>query len=350
MEQSWVDKYDRCVVELNKFTVQQITQWLQQKWTKGTALFVHGPPGSGKTSSCRQSIIQCGLQPVEVEPYQLPSITVKQGQCIVIDGIDGDLAKVKQFVPLCGVPVICLQCDPWSKDARSLKEQRWLSHQIEVPPVSSTDIFTVLKHIVTEEHLTTAATNFQLRMWSTQHHGDLRSAINSLQFHLAAKTAVMTADSSDNGPSGVTVDELSSPVDPFTATKRLITTRRMPDERTDDVEFMFRLLQVNYVEACVVGAFHRSGRTDMDSLGRISRASEALSRYGDQAPGEAPQEWLACWSVASDCYSAPDRLEMPSGPTTTGGNSSKRRRSTFIEFGDVGIEPAEHRRAKKQNK
>jgi hypothetical protein len=208
----------------------------------------------------------------------------------LIDEIHGVIEELKTLIKCSDVPVMCICDDPWSKGAKSIKGAN--CKEVPMNGITTVDIQRVLTDILNVEKPAYPPTKYNLAILSSVHNGDLRSCINALQFNVA---------SDGDGPS---TPKDSGELNIFNTAKQFFTSRRMPDDTQIDCDLMAEFVHSNYIDACSVGAFGIKGKTDMDTLGRISKCSEELSRYS------GVDNFMACWAGVIHCHNVPDRPKL----------------------------------------
>lgn len=200
MELLWTDKYRPLVlmeiVSQNK-VIQEIEDFIGN-FKPGKGLFLHGPPGIGKTLIFQVMTREKSLDLLEMnasdergeERIAIFSETAKtrsifsKGKIILIDEVDGisgkeDRGAVSAIVDLIKksrFPVFLVGNDPWLPKLRGLRN---IAKLVKVNRVSKPSIEKRLKEITEKEGVLAGDSVLKnLARWSA---GDIRSAITDLQ-------------------------------------------------------------------------------------------------------------------------------------------------------------------------
>ncbi len=166
---------------------------------KGKALFLHGPIGSGKTSSVQAIAKEKNLELVEINASDsrnkkaiesLLGTAVKQvslfskGKIILVDEIDGisgvkdrgAVTAIKNIIKKSSFPIIMTANNAHTD---KLKDLRKISVLVEFVHLDTKVIFNHLKNICKKEKIKFEESS--LETLATSCNGDLRAAINDLQ-------------------------------------------------------------------------------------------------------------------------------------------------------------------------
>jgi len=203
MEKPWVIEYKPKTlseVKGQENAVIQIKKFLSDfKKQKKKALLLHGPTGSGKTSSAVASAKELGYEILEVNASdyrnknhieQIVGSYIKQQslfftkKMVLIDEVDGlsgnsDRGGISALVPLIKdstIPVIITANDAWTSNLKALRTSCTL---VQFDKLKVDDIYNHLKEICDKNSI--KYEEIALRSLSRKADGDLRGAINDLE-------------------------------------------------------------------------------------------------------------------------------------------------------------------------
>jgi replication factor C large subunit len=214
MVEMWTEKYapesPEGIVGQGK-AVSEAMNWMSG-WRKGKALFLHGPPGSGKTLLAEAIAKQGGLELIRMNASDrrtadgidsLLSDTSRTrsmfhvGKLILIDEIDGisgrsdrgGIPSIIRIIKDSSFPVIVIANDAWSTKLSPLRK---VSSLVKFSKVMTPSIEKRLKEICKEEGIAfDDAAIKSLARWS---QGDMRSAIFDLQIVSMGRKSLTSAD------------------------------------------------------------------------------------------------------------------------------------------------------------
>lgn len=163
------------------------------------ALLIHGPPGTGKTSSIHALAKELDLEIIEVnasdsrnseslENKILPAIKQQslfsKGKIILIDEIDGisgnqdrgGIPSIIKIIEESKYPVILTANNPWDQKFNSLRSKTIL---VEYEAINILEMISHLKKICDKEKI--SISDEALKSLSRKNQGDLRAALNDLE-------------------------------------------------------------------------------------------------------------------------------------------------------------------------
>lgn len=212
--------------------ISQLKNWLNEfpKVPKKITL-VSGPAGIGKTTAVSLSCLECGYTTVDynatiqrskktLQEILNTSTTLVQADgkvlrktAIIIDEIDGfsgtsDKGGIQYIASQAKdtkVPIICICGSP---DEQKLAPLQEVSLPVQFSPISSKDIISRLSQICKQEEI--ELSDSILEEIAKTCDGDLRSAINSLQFWSGDGESVKTIEKSDTLAATLTIFNSSS--------------------------------------------------------------------------------------------------------------------------------------------
>lgn len=204
---SWTDKYRPTNLDQvvgNEKAIAKLRKWFNtwSKDAKRKAALLHGPAGTGKTSSVYALAQERGYELVEMNAsdkrnkasiQNIAAPSSKEGSLIsgtkakrilLIDEVDGitgrydrgGVTTLVKVIKASSVPIVCTANDAYDKKLKSLRKKSEVIAFYPVPPIA---ILKVLKRISREHQLDLSKE--ELQFLAKQARGDLRSAINDLQ-------------------------------------------------------------------------------------------------------------------------------------------------------------------------
>jgi len=189
----------------NEDAIENLRQWFDT-WSvkaKHKAALLHGPAGTGKTSSVIALAKERGYELVEMNASdtrnkesieKMAGSSAKEGtltwgstqgkRILLIDEVDGitgredrgGLKSLIDIIAVASVPIICTANDAYDKKLSPLRK---VTKVISYKPVHSEYILKVLKKIVRNQKIESDVENLQFIAENA--NGDLRGAINDLQ-------------------------------------------------------------------------------------------------------------------------------------------------------------------------
>jgi len=186
----------------NKTAIQQIVDWIDT-WAKGPpkkrGLFLHGPPGTGKTVSVEAAANERGLDLVEINASDKrnrdalertigsaarQSDLFGRARLILIDEVDGinlseDRGAVDTIVKLVQEtqsPIVLTANDPWDPKIAPIRNAATM---VEYKRLGLRDTIPYLKKICEREGV--EVDEQALRLIVDRNQGDMRSILNDLQ-------------------------------------------------------------------------------------------------------------------------------------------------------------------------
>jgi replication factor C large subunit len=209
----WVDKYKPWEISglLGQPKALQETKDFLSEWERGKALFVHGPPGVGKTLAVellarerKHVLLQLNASDTRnakgIEGFfgnaSVSKALFHKGKIMLIDEVDGipaadrgAVASIVRIIKDSRFPVILIANDPWKSKLLPLRNHCKL---LRFNRIHSASIEKRLKEICKEEGIETEGDALKnLARWS---QGDLRSAISDLQIVAYGKKALQDSD------------------------------------------------------------------------------------------------------------------------------------------------------------
>ncbi|MHA1531203.1 MAG: replication factor C large subunit [Candidatus Heimdallarchaeota archaeon] len=201
----------------NENAVDALRDWFDSWSPKAQrkAALLHGPAGTGKTSSVIALAKERGYELVEMNAsdtrnkdaiLRIAGSSAREGTLIggakgkrilLIDEVDGitgreDRGGVKSLIDVineAAVPIICTANDAYNQKLKALRK---VSKVIAYYPVHKESILKVLKKIIREQKFELKAENLDFLAENAQ--GDLRSAINDLEGTVLQIKAGKTTD------------------------------------------------------------------------------------------------------------------------------------------------------------
>lgn len=199
----WSEKYrPKKVSEIlgNSGAVQKFVGWIDKWPSKKKAALLHGPAGVGKTSTVLAYAAEKDYDLVEINASdwrnkeRIESVVGlassqasidKPQKMILVDEVDGiagredqgGLAALTKLISRTGAPIVLVANNPWEQRLASLRNSCEL---IQFSRIRQPTVTSYLKQISAKEGL--AIRDEVLKAISEKADGDLRSAINDLQF------------------------------------------------------------------------------------------------------------------------------------------------------------------------
>lgn len=201
----------------NKQSIDKFVSWLRQ-WLSGKvpskrAVFLYGPAGVGKTSLVYAAAKDFKLELLElnasdkrdketIEHFITNASNVNtlfgtQLKLVLIDEIEGltgtedrgGLSAITKMIKESRVPIVLIANDVWAPKFSSLRS---LCMVIEFKKLNKNEIVTVLRNICISEGI--LADPEALKKIAELADGDLRAAINDLQFLITGKKSLKMDD------------------------------------------------------------------------------------------------------------------------------------------------------------
>lgn len=304
--QLYVDKYrpkeSKYVVGAD-YVVRELTKWLKAWKSKGTpkGFLLSGPPGIGKSLVVDLVVTENGipnaikfdstkkrtkkaLQKVveafgtrKVDAYLSGKMQRSKVGVVIVDDIDtmltaadqGGVRQIALFIKDTKVPVICICNDPTHKAMQALKDK---CHHVRMQRPSPEAITIHLTSICKGEKL--AIPIAKLRIMSMSSGGDVRQAVNELQFSSRGDGRMDV--SVDPGGAGITMDRVVKPFDAIgmllkqydTQPRQLRGLLGLASRATEsDPTLMPLIVHENYL------------RTGQQDFSRLADAAEAMSAF-----------------------------------------------------------------------
>jgi replication factor C large subunit len=210
----WTEKYapdnPEGIVGQGK-AISEAMGWMSG-WRKGKALFLHGPPGSGKTLLAEAMARQGNLQLIRmnasdkrtsdgIDSFLSDASRTRSmfhvGKLILIDEVDGisgrsdrgGIPSIIRIIKDSSFPVIVIANDAWGTKLSPLRK---VSSLVKFSKVMTPSIEKRLKEICREEGMAfDDAAIKSLARWS---QGDMRSAIFDLQIVSMGRKSLKAAD------------------------------------------------------------------------------------------------------------------------------------------------------------
>jgi len=203
----------------NKNAINELRLWLRT-WEKGIperrAVFLHGPPGTGKTSSVHVLAEELGFDLLEINASDYrtrtrmeeligrattQNVTIFGKRRLILfdemEGVSGHedmggIAAISDIIKTTRVPVVLIATAIAEDNEEKFRPLRDKAQPIEYKPIPTIDIYTKLERIVRELKLN--VTPEALEALAIHSGGDLRSAINDMESIARGKGAVTVED------------------------------------------------------------------------------------------------------------------------------------------------------------
>jgi replication factor C large subunit len=203
----------------NREAVNELRLWLRS-WERGVpkerAIFLHGPPGTGKTSSVHVLTEELGFDLLEINASDYRTRTRMEGligraatqnitifgkkRLILFDEMEGisghedqgGIAAISDIIKMTRVPIILIATAIAEDNEEKFRSLRNNTQAIEFKPVPTVDVYMKLERIA--RALKLDAPHEALEALAIHSEGDLRSAINDLESIARGKGELTVAD------------------------------------------------------------------------------------------------------------------------------------------------------------
>jgi replication factor C large subunit len=203
----------------NREAVNELRLWLRS-WERGVpkerAIFLHGPPGTGKTCSVHVLAEELGFDLLEINASDYrtrtrmeeligraatQNITIFGKKRLILfdemEGVSGHedqggIAAISDIIKMTRVPVILIATAIAEDNEEKFRPLRNNTQAIEFKPVPTVDVYTKLERIA--RALKLDAPPDSLEALAIHSEGDLRSAINDLESIARGKGGLTVAD------------------------------------------------------------------------------------------------------------------------------------------------------------
>jgi replication factor C subunit 1 len=271
-----VDKYaPKALAEVigHKEQIAQMVDWLTNWPERGTAIFISGPPGIGKSTTAHLVVKHLGYKVSEYNASDTRSASSLRAtfdagsqrlhkEVIVMDEIDGisdrgGVGEIARIIRSSYTPIICIS----NSKAPKMKPIMNICLDIKFSrPVKST-IAGALEKISKKEGL--ELSKYDLEQICERNGNDIRSIINNMHFY----------SSSDNKNSNIEDKDYLLRLDAFSATQKLFGNRGLSID--DAINHVF--VDYSMIPLMVSEAYLPSSR---GSLEDCVKAAERVS-FGD---------------------------------------------------------------------
>jgi DNA polymerase III delta prime subunit len=376
-----VDKYkpkESKFVLGGEYVCRELAKWLKA-WNKDKklprAFMISGPPGIGKSTLVDLVLAENGIPNAlkldstaknpkkafdkvkeafgtrKVDAYFTGKMQRSKPGAVIIDDLDAmistTLSQIVRFVGKTKVPVVCITNDPNAKAIQALKAK---CHHVRMNRPQEDAIFARLTFICQQERSkrATIPQPGQLRSIARSSGGDVRQAMNELQFCLSGNGSVFcsvaegtglivdrplnafeaatalfapwgklpatsTSQPTSKGASALSGTLAKQPPSELRATKLLQLASRAMDADSHLVPLM---IQENYLKACTL--------ENMAEAAEAISLGDVMSATARKMPGNAP-EMQAFFEVAYPAFrigaklqNAQERIEFPEYPAKIG--------------------------------
>lgn len=360
----FVDKYKPKLskhVVGGEYAARELVKWLKAWKNRDTpkAFMLSGPPGIGKSLLVELVLAETGvpnairfdslkkrtraaLRKVEeafgtrkIDAYFSGKMQRSKPGAVIMDDLDsmltsadqGGIPQLVSFLKTTKVPIVCICNDPNNKAIQPLRDKcQHVRMQRPTPDVIATHLAYICKEQKSKFALG------QIRVIAASSGGDVRQAVNELQFALSGNGSpgISMAEGT-----GVTVDR---PLNPFDATSALFKQYAQNGSRETGplLQLAARAVESDqYLAPMMVHEnYVRASQADFD---RFADAADAMSLADvtDGRFGTAP-EFKAAMSVAAPCFKIGAKLgaraEFPLHMTHTA--EINKRCRTMAEVAD----------------
>ncbi len=208
----------------NRDAINELRLWLRT-WEKGIpekrAVFLHGPPGTGKTSSVHVLAEELGFDLLEINASDYrtrtrmeeligrattQNVTIFGKRRLILfdemEGVSGHedmggIAAISDIIKTTRVPIVLIATAIAEDNEEKFRPLRDKAQPIEYKPIPTLDIYSKLERIVRELNL--QATPEAIEALAIHSGGDLRSAINDMEVTARGKGAVTVEGVEDLG-------------------------------------------------------------------------------------------------------------------------------------------------------
>jgi replication factor C large subunit len=203
----------------NREAVNELRLWLRS-WERGVpkerAVFLHGPPGTGKTSSVHVLAEELGFDLLEINASDYrtrtrmeeligraatQNITIFGKKRLILfdemEGVSGHedqggIAAISDIIKMTRVPIILIATAIAEDNEEKFRPLRDKTQAIEFKPIPTVDVYSKLESIA--RALKLEAPPDALEALAIHSEGDLRSAINDLESIARGKGELTSAD------------------------------------------------------------------------------------------------------------------------------------------------------------
>lgn len=286
-----------------KKEVNLLRQWLLSKPSEREkkGMFIYGPPGIGKTTMANLVAKECGFQCIELnasdhrsesklkslidtQTHGMMSYFCKQKssvkRCIIMEEVDGlngnsdrgGLKTICDLIDRSSIPIICIANQDY--EIRSLKSR---CIEISLSKIRQPSIQKHLKEICLKKQI--SVNDETLRQISISCNGDMRFAINALQFwSISSDEDVGYTGGKESGTEQVTLFDMVNRIFFVNSNQPLDVDKLLTYHFVDS--FMVPLfVQENYIQISkkATPPVDAKGDPSLMILDKISAASESIS-------------------------------------------------------------------------